>query len=697
MSVERSALNVERSAPRGAIFLSYASQDAEAARRICEALRAAGIEVWFDQSELRGGDAWVGKIRGQIKECALFLPVISANTEARPEGYFRLEWKLADRRTDLMGKSKPFIVPISIDGTRDRGADVPDSFLAVQWTHLPGGETSAAFCERVKSLLVGPMELGRSVGSAAAAKEARSAERDEGVASPVQAKTGRRVPAAAWTAAIVVALAAVVWLVQRRNEIAVPANAGARVRPPVAEKTVAPAPETIPSAAAAQPPLDFASAKSIAVLAFKTSGGDKESEGFSEGISDELLNLLATVPGLRVAARASAFYFKDKNATTQEMGRQRNVAYLVDGTVQSVGSTARVTARLSRADTGDLVWSRKFEGELKNIFKLQDDIAGGIAENLKLKLVGAPRAVKEVNPEAYRLLLEGRYFWNLRSTVGFAQAEAAILKAIALGPEFAQAHAALADVIVMRASYALQDGRMDQIAPVDLARARAEAQNAIDLDPAIPDAYAALAYVFFLELRFAEAEQQFQKALALNPNFGAAHAWHATLLLSQGHLERGLLEIEKAAVLDPLWARTVSTYAETQVYARRLEDALKISDRARALHPDFVPNLGHQARLLFALGRKPEAIETARLVRQHRERTPRRDADSLSIWVLCQAGLRDEAAAHADEYLKTLPETSQQRGFVLGALGRFDEALPYLEQTPPVVWRRLFWDPMWDQ
>jgi hypothetical protein len=123
--------------PNKAVFLSYASQDAEAARRIAEALRAAGIEVWFDQSELRGGDAWDQKLRKQIKECALFVPIISANTQARAEGYFRLEWRLADQRTHLMGKSKAFLVPVCIDDTSDADADVPDSFLAVQWMRQP--------------------------------------------------------------------------------------------------------------------------------------------------------------------------------------------------------------------------------------------------------------------------------------------------------------------------------------------------------------------------------------------------------------------------------------------------------------------------------------------------------------------------------------------------------------------------------
>ncbi|MEP7310949.1 MAG: toll/interleukin-1 receptor domain-containing protein [Pseudomonadota bacterium] len=136
-----------------AVFLSYASQDAEAAKRICEALRAAGVEVWFDQSELVGGDAWDQKIRKQIRECALLIPVISAATQARTEGYFRLEWRLADQRTHLMAKGRPFLLPVVIDETRDSDAQAPDSFTEVQWTRLPGGETSALFCARVKKLL----------------------------------------------------------------------------------------------------------------------------------------------------------------------------------------------------------------------------------------------------------------------------------------------------------------------------------------------------------------------------------------------------------------------------------------------------------------------------------------------------------------------------------------------------------------
>src|SRR5687768_6505031 len=138
-----------------AVFLSYASQDVEAAKKLCDALRGAGIETWFDQSEIHGGDAWDHKIRRQIKECALFVPVISATTQGRMEGYFRLEWRLADQRSHLMSTGQPFLLPVVIDATRDTEAHVPESFRDVQWTRLPGGDAPVIFCERVKVLLAG--------------------------------------------------------------------------------------------------------------------------------------------------------------------------------------------------------------------------------------------------------------------------------------------------------------------------------------------------------------------------------------------------------------------------------------------------------------------------------------------------------------------------------------------------------------
>jgi hypothetical protein len=136
-----------------AAFLSYASEDAQAAERIADALRAAGIEVWFDRNALRGGDEWDRKIRREIKDCALFVPLVSANSEARHQGYFRLAWDLADQRSHMIARGRPFLVPVGLDETRAEDAGVPDSFQRAQWTRLPDGATPDEFIERIERLL----------------------------------------------------------------------------------------------------------------------------------------------------------------------------------------------------------------------------------------------------------------------------------------------------------------------------------------------------------------------------------------------------------------------------------------------------------------------------------------------------------------------------------------------------------------
>jgi hypothetical protein len=136
-----------------AVFLSYASQDTDAAQRVCDSLRAGGIEVWFDQSDLRGGDAWDAASRKQVKDCAPFVPLISANTEARSEGYFRREWNLAMNRMLDMAEDQSFLLPVVIDDTPEMTARAPDRFRERQWTRLPGGLASSEFTARVARLL----------------------------------------------------------------------------------------------------------------------------------------------------------------------------------------------------------------------------------------------------------------------------------------------------------------------------------------------------------------------------------------------------------------------------------------------------------------------------------------------------------------------------------------------------------------
>ena len=189
------------------VFLSYASQDAEVAKTLCDAMRAVGIDVWFDQSELRGGDAWDQKIRRQIRECRLFMPLVSANTNARPEGYFRLEWKLAVDRSHLMADDEPFLFPVAIDGLGEAEARVPDRFREVQWARLGGKDTPESIAERVVKLL-----------GAAPADAERAAARP---ARPAKAPPSRYV----WPVAIVAIVALALWHAGRDvSPVATPAS-----------------------------------------------------------------------------------------------------------------------------------------------------------------------------------------------------------------------------------------------------------------------------------------------------------------------------------------------------------------------------------------------------------------------------------------------------------------------------------------
>ena len=239
-----------------AVFLSYASEDAEAAQRIADALRAAGVEVWFDRSELRGGDAWDQKIRRELRDCALFVPVISAHTAARHEGYFRLEWDLADQRTHMIARDRAFILPVCVDTTPETSTDTPESFQRVQWTRLPAGETSRAFVERVQRLLAG-----------------ENSTSDQAHAPSGAPAVGRPQPSS-WSrgmlpmAAVAVVLAGVTYLALEKPWVSKPA-------------------------AFAPPP------HSVAVLPFVNMSGDKEQEYFSDGLTEELLNSLAASMSFR--------------------------------------------------------------------------------------------------------------------------------------------------------------------------------------------------------------------------------------------------------------------------------------------------------------------------------------------------------------------------------------------------------------
>jgi TolB-like protein len=310
--------------PTGAVFLSYASQDAQAAQRICEALRADGIEVCFDQSELRGGDAWDESIRDRIKTCALFIPVISANAHARVEGYFRLEWKLAIDRSRRIASKQPFLLPVVIDDTQQADDAIPERFRDLQWTRLRDGQATPAFVERVRLLL-------SSESSHGAASTRPAAITGSGT---VPAITESVRPSWRWRPALLATSALLAmglmyflvdkaWLSKRAASSAITTTTSARPQTPSA----------VPE-------------KTIAVLPFVDMSEKKDQEYFGDGMAEEILDLLSKLPQLTVIGRTSSFQFKGRNADLREIGDKLRAAYVVEGSVRKAGPRIRVTAQL---------------------------------------------------------------------------------------------------------------------------------------------------------------------------------------------------------------------------------------------------------------------------------------------------------------------------------------------------------------
>jgi len=1037
-----------------AVFLSYASQDAAAVRRIAEALRAAGVEVWFDQNELVGGDAWDQKIRGQIASCALFVPVISVATQARLEGYFRLEWKLAAQRTHTMADEKTFLLPVVIDATRDAEAKVPTEFKAVQWTRLPGGEGVEKFCARVGRLLGGEAvaavpevgarpvrarEEGRgratplrkpalvAVGAAVLAgavwsiwspwkkptpvivpapvvapparvpvdplseareraRQARAlveeldATRDdyrlaeeliaqakakdttdpevsateahihlsfiqrgwdlsdarresaraavqralrldprsfearfaqarllnttgpdgeeserqlrelhrerpadgrvlrglaeivghlgridesavlaqEAAAAPggnplalynlsqaywfagrvaeaeamIEASLAQRVftgallmnvwykaairgdisqargliervnpaelledraayfayvtetfgrnpdkaiarlqavprdwledswyrgpkgllvgnahqfagrPEAArieWEAALKLVeqrlaerpkhtrlLSARVQLLAhlgRRDEaeqrlpalrqIAGMDSSGAwfgmqlltdsfialgrkseairEIRSVIANSprwfgaygstqlrldpaydplrgepafaalvaevearersTTGPAkPAGLTAAGAAAAPDD----KSVAVLAFANLSDDKANEYFSDGISEELLNVLAKVQGLKVTARTSAFHFKGKDTPIPEIARQLGVAYVIEGSVRKAGDKVRITAQLIKAVDGFHVWSDTFTRDLKDVFAVQDEIAGIIAKQLSLKLGVKSNATKAtVNPLAYELYLHGRQAWNQRTVEGYNLAEAKFAQAIELDPNFAAAYVGRADAWQLREYDQRRVGRWGQRGSDVLRRIQVEIEHALSLDPNLAEAHASLALNFDHMWDGMAAERELRRAIELNPNYATGFHWLGFFLWSQGWVDEARVALRRAVDLDPFSIPITSAYSSLLLDMGSPAEALAVAERTIALQPDSVRAISSKAAALLNLGRKSDALPLARKLAEGGYNLQ----SSRGVSVINQAGLKVE--------LETLLARSRQEGDLL--------------------------------
>jgi len=1059
-----------------AVFLSYASQDAEAAQRLCDALRAAGVEVWFDRNELVGGDAWDAKIRGQIADCALFVPIISANTQARREGYFRLEWKLAAQRTHMISDDTPFLLPVVIDDTRDADARVPAEFKNVQWTRLAGEGSFATFCARVSQLLgreeesspqpaekrpnshaggarrsawspgrvtwmvggtllagasvwlvlrmfapttsapranaaasettaprISPAEalvakarplvgevnanranleaasellsqavaldpqsasawglwaqldcflvrwsmdrrvtrleearrkvaralaldgqnrdalLGQAMilvfsGSDAATAEAETVLRrflerfpedpeglvrladvlrmsgrvDEAIAlcqrveelpgsfalgaenrglaeylggrpddalatfnrvlargtyfqslrikaliesewtgdlaaaaasvqqlpsatlledfaaaaalqvyrfrrehersvellrslsrdylrsnilsgprslflGDAQAMAGRPAAAAvAWTDALQVverSLAAnpgdrverywraallarlgrreearkefqtvvqlfdgefpllAAWpltqhylgleddalarleqqFVRPRTPPTMLTSAGLRLDPLFDAYRALPRFQAIAARAESDPRFgpvrrtetgaaSVAPAsrdeKSVAVLAFANLSEDKSNEYFSDGVSEEVLNVLAKVPGLKVSARTSAFYFKGRNVPIAQIAQQLGVAYVVEGSVRKAGDKVRITAQLIKAADGFHVWSETFTRDLKDVFAVQDEIARLIAQALEVKLArGTARG--EVDPANYERLLEARSWARRESNADWRRAVEIYRETLARDANQVDAWAELARTYV-------QLGRFGGMPVNDAMReARAAAQRALELDPNHVTGLVALGWVQrTADWDWRGARRSFERALELAPGNPSVMADAAVLFTNIGRRAEAVDLGRRAAAADPLNARVQTGLGFVLGMGGDFEAALVPLRRAVELAPAIEEARAHMARALLLLGRVDDAAEVIRGEPNEAFRT------NVEAIIAARRGNR----ARSEQLLQQLirdhgDELPTYVANVYAQTGRLDEAFQWIDRAlarrdSGVVWAK---------
>jgi TolB-like protein/predicted Zn-dependent protease len=1093
------------SAPQ-AVFLSYASQDAEAAKRIAEALRAAGVEVWFDQNELVGGDQWDSKIRGQISSCALFVPLISANTQARLEGYFRLEWKLAAQRTHTMADEVTFLLPVLIDGTRDAEAKVPAEFRAVQWTKLPGGEATPAFCARVRKVLSGepaasgqqsavsgqrtqnqeprtrsrrlsrwwwiapifgmtmalalvlrenrkaPAAAQPTAPAATAQTEAQklvqqaqaiyaksdeldretlfladdlvkralaldpaepsawtlaarlshtmvwqgfdssetrkadlqrqsararalapdsvpaqltvvnaqlatafanfqsatnrqdlaSVERDllalaarapqdfqvqqalgqtyrflkrpeealqamrralelsggdssitadvinvllrrkryaeaEAMIAPALAhqpvgrilvldvmfKTAWRGDLAAAQAAVsawpgwllredrgafiawqawmwsrrpdmaldvaarlprdylhdvwftgpravltarahelagheeaaqadwrtvlrlvdrelagspddVAALfwkawaqsrlgdragaeatgtllqqrnlttatffratsPALLWTTMGRTDLAAehlrasfvavddsyavtrkmleldPAYAPLRADPQfaaVAAAALAPEAPATPSTSTTSPAIDE---KSVAVLAFANLSDDKSNEYFSDGISEELLTVLQKIPGLKVSARTSSFSFKGREATAQEIGAKLGVANLVEGSVRRAGNQVRITARLSRAATGEQVWSESYTRDLKDIFAVQTELAQTILAQLQSRLgatVGRAEIAAQVaaatkggtrNAEAHELYLQGKYFLGRASMADCTRATDLLQRAVELDPGFALGWAALSSAGWFRGGY----GATRQDYEEGYALAKRAADRAIELEPAMAAGWIArFDLQSSTEFDWRGSRESLRRAQALAPDDPEVLFRAAALTYTFGDMPRALELTRQVKSLDPVNTQIYIQEAYTLLALRRPAEAREAFQHVLDLSANAAWGHAGVGLALVAAGNYAAADEEAG--------RSTLDWSRLYVQTMARFGLKQRAESD-----RALAELASRLGDVAAYQvacahafrGEADQAFEWLDRAyrqhdPGLSWSKqdfflqsLHADPRWD-
>ena len=327
-----------------------------------------------------------------------------------------------------------------------------------------------------------------------------------------------------------------------------------------------------------------AARSSIAVMPFANLSGDQSKDYFSDGMSEELLNLLARVPGLQVAARTSSFAYKGREVDVREIGKELGVETVLEGSVRQAGDQVRITAQLIDTGTGFHLWSETYDRQMADIFQVQDEIARAIVDKLRIQLAPADQVaqhqkVPTQNVEAYELYLQGRAVWKKRGDENLRKAIELYQAALARDPGFARAHAALASAYVVLPGYTEDENDQEKF----FGLAETSARQALAIDPNIGEAHAVLAQLNADRGDLLDAESGFFFAISLEPNEPTPHHWYSLLLGKVGRVGAALAQAQRAQELDPTSPILAANLANIYLQQGNDDEALRYGRMAKDL------------------------------------------------------------------------------------------------------------------
>ncbi len=433
-----------------------------------------------------------------------------------------------------------------------------------------------------------------------------------------------------------------------------------------------------PTSIAAKPAI--IPAKSIAVLAFTDLSPGHDQEYFSDGMAEEILNALAQVKDLKVAGRTSSFYFKGRNEDLRTIGQTLGVAYILEGSVRKQGDKVRITAQLIHATDDFHLWSESHDGDLSDVFALQENIARAITDKLKVALEGGQKtrlvSVATTNPEAYSLYLQATAIFDRRDSPRFPDAIADLQQAIQLDPKYARAHSRLAALYVVQGSY--NDVDVTQAHEKVLEHARA----ALALDPSLAEPHAAMG-LSLRELSSSHLQErdEFDQALRLDPDDVTSNFWSGLSLITEGYRERGIALFDHALAIDPMMPNVLRWRGIMYLHAGDLDHAEQYLKRARSAGLSIADR--ELAMIAFERG------DAAMAIRQWPEGgrnllldLPPGDSEILAAGMFGDEAAKARALAALDGYLsKPHAHVSGQIPVVLILLGQPRRALELLRTT----------------